>query len=110
MEARERNNKLKMAYRTLMTKVVHCINADDVLERLYAKAVLGAADYNELRSIANQLDKKRSLMTRLHDCGHPTAFIELHEAVKSEKAHRCLVEEIEKHCVTAGRKLFDILI
>jgi Caspase recruitment domain len=89
------NNQLKEAYRNLNTKVVSGINANSVIDFLFEAGILSDADYHEVCNKPEGPQKTRSLMALLHNRGHPTAFVKLHEVVKKEEAYRWLAKEAE---------------
>ena len=92
------NSKLKGAYKTLGDKVVVTINADFVIDFLFAAGVLSDADYHELTYTDDRRLKTRRLMALLHNSQHPEAFVKLHEAIKKETAYQWLVKQIDDLC------------
>jgi hypothetical protein len=89
------NDQLRETYRDLHEEVVDALNADSVLDFLFAAKVLSAADLSSLVEMSNGTKKTRKLMSLLHKSRNPAAFIKLHEAIKKEKAYAWLAEKVD---------------
>lgn len=89
------NDELQEAYTALTESVVDAINADSVIDFLFAAKVLSAADYGLLNDISERKKKTRKLLVLLHTGRHPQAFIKLHEAIKRESAYIWLMKKID---------------
>ena len=96
----ECNALLKLKFRILHERVVENVNADDVVDFLFEKGVLGPRDSRALQLQRNdQQQQCRELLALLHTSGHPKAFINLYHAIKKTTSLNWLTEEIDK-CLT----------
>jgi hypothetical protein len=89
------NDELQKIYKSLNTKVVDTINANDVIDFLFAADVLSNADYHLLTDISERMKKTRKLLALLHSGNHPEAFIKLHEAIKKQAAYGWLAKQVD---------------
>jgi hypothetical protein len=89
------NSDLRKAYTSLTKDVVDALNADSVVDFLFAAGVLSAADYDVLSEITERKKKTRKLLALLHSARHPAAFVKLHEAIKTDTAYGWLTKQIE---------------
>jgi hypothetical protein len=95
------NDELREAYTAHNKDVVDAINADSVVDFLFAAKVLSGADYDLLNDIQERKRKTRKLMSLLHNGKHPEAFIKLHEAIKSDDAYSWLAEKVDDLIVSS---------
>lgn len=89
------NDELQKIYKSLNTKVVDTINANDVIDFLFAADILSNADYHLLTDISERMNKTRKLLVLLHSGNHPKAFIKLHEAIKKQAAYGWLAKQVD---------------
>jgi hypothetical protein len=87
---------LKKIYASLHEDVVTTINADSVIDYLFASGVLCSADNLALSDVTERIRKTHKLIAILHSSSHPETFIKLHEAVKKEEAYKFLVDRIDR--------------
>lgn len=99
--ASEYNGQLRDAFQTLFRKVIG-INPNDVLDALFENSVTSTEDNLEWNKYQGS-DKMRQVLFTLFRRQHPTAFIELRNAIAKEPNNSWLVDEIDKLCdATAG--------
>ena len=92
----ESNAMLKLKFQKLHETVIRSVNADPVIDRLFANGIIGDDDMHMLQLQGSQRHQCRSLMALLHGSGNPQAFIELYLAVKEQRQLQWLAEAIDK--------------
>jgi pyruvate/2-oxoglutarate/acetoin dehydrogenase E1 component len=92
------NRHLKRAFRKLHSEVVKGINADSVIDHLFARRVISEADNLALNEMQRSVKKTRRMMAILHIRNHPAAFTTLRAAMKQEPSYKWLVEKIDRLC------------
>ena len=92
------NEDLKSVFVELHEKVVKSVNADSVIDFLFAAKVLSDADYSALNDSSNtgRVEKMRRLMAFLHSSAHPEAFVKLRQAINKEDAYEFLINDINE--------------
>ena len=95
------NDLLKSKFQRLHAELVGQ-NLSTVVDRLFAAAVISAANMEELNlsgSVGWSSAKSRVLLTLLHRSGHPRAFIELRLALCEEDSMKFIVDKLDKLAV-----------
>jgi hypothetical protein len=101
------NDELRGAYKRLTTEAVDAVNADSVIDFLFANGVLREADFRMLTDISERTTKTRKLLALLHDDRHPEAFIKLHEKIKTVADYSWLAEKVDDFLRSSKGSSFD---
>jgi len=92
------NDRLRVAFKSLHEDVVKVVNANSVIDSLFAQDILTDDDYLELSQMPTAVSKMRYLMSILHIRQNQNAFIKLRETLNRERAYAFLVEKIDGLC------------
>jgi hypothetical protein len=87
---------------------VDAVNADSVVDCLFAAKVLSDVDFHMLTDISERTTKTRKLLALLHLSRHPEAFIKLHEAIKTVAAYSWLAEKVDDLLTSSKGSSFDV--
>ena len=89
------NDSLRNAFRQLQEELVRSVDPDSVMDFLFSRRFLSAADCNDLNKIEPRSKAMRGILTTLHNREHPDAFVILREKLATDSAYAHLVEKID---------------
>lgn len=88
------NKALKEAFTILHEKITDEVNPDSAIDKVFAKKIISAQDYNDLCKVSDAKGRCRNLLALLHCSSHPETFIHLRDALRSDYPE--IVNEIDK--------------
>jgi len=78
--------------------VVDSVNAARIIDFLFQEKILGEQDMRTLHQESSIPQQQcRSLLALLHTSGNPEAFVQLYQAIKTEKHMQWLVKQIDEY-------------
>jgi len=88
---------LKLKFQRLHSTVVDSVNAARIIDFLFQEGILGEQDMRTLHQETYPQQQCRSLLALLHTSGNPEAFVQLYQAIKTEKHLQWLVKQIDEY-------------
>jgi len=86
---------LKYKFQRLHETVVRSVDAAPIIDRLFAKGIIGDDDMDWLRLQGSRRSQCRSLLTLLHGTDDERAFVELYLDMKAQPHLQWLVSVID---------------
>jgi len=98
---------LKLKFQKLQRTIVNNVDPIDIIDFLFEKAVIGAADMMALQKSRDDTRQQcRDLLVLLHSSDHQQAFTQLYAAIKDERHLDWLVDRVDSF---SDQSLIDLI-